>query len=207
MSRYQYEKFRLFLTVSSVSISSCLSFSFSFPHKQIFCYPSLVVVLFYTLILLLQYCSLLSFGNGSCGDLWVGVNWPWTTKEMLQSCGQKNNFRDSERERRAYFLWVWQVLIEESVFLMEEVVCLWMEGGLCRGTEEGALGEKGLSGFVGLGKERWGRKVYRVLEKPFFAFMFFFFFFFNILLTQKIVEASKAPILYIFIYIYINYYI
>ena len=96
---------------------------------------------------------------------------------MFQSCGQKNNFRESERERRAYFLWEWWVLIEKFVFLMEEVVCLWMEGGLCRGTEEGALGEKGLSGFVGLGKERWGRKVYRVLEKPFFAFMFFFFFF------------------------------
>ena len=97
---------------------------------------------------------------------------------MFQSCGQKNNFKESERERRVYFLWVWWVLIEEFVFLIEEVVCLWMEGGLCRGTEEGALGEKGLSGFVGLGKERWGRKVYRVLEKPFFAFMFFFFFFF-----------------------------
>ena len=64
------------------------------------------------------------------------------------------------------------------MFLMEEVVCLWMEGGLCRGTEEGALGEKGLSGFVGLRKEHWGRKVYRVLEKPYFAFMFFFFLYF-----------------------------
>ena len=87
------------------------------------------------------------FGNGSCGDLWVGVNWPWTTKEMFQSCGQKNNFKESERERRVYFLWVWWVLIEEFVFLIEEVVCLWMEGGLCRGTEEGASGEKSLSGF------------------------------------------------------------
>ena len=37
-------------------------------------------------------------------------------------------------------LWVWWVLIEEFVFLMEEVVCLWMEGGLCCGTEEGVLG-------------------------------------------------------------------
>ena len=61
MSRYRYEKFRLFLTVSSVTISSCLYFSFSFPYNQILCYPSLVVVLFSTLILLLQYCSLLSF--------------------------------------------------------------------------------------------------------------------------------------------------
>ena len=32
------------------------------------------------------------------------------------------------------------VLIEESVFSVVEVVCLWMEGGLCRGTEEGMLG-------------------------------------------------------------------
>ena len=173
MSRYRYEKFRLFLTVSSVTISSCLYFSFSFPHNQILCYPSLVVVLFSTLILHLQYCSLLSFGNGSCGDLWVGVNWLWTTEKMFQSCGQKNNFRESERERRAYFLWVWWVLIEEFVFLMEEVVCLWMEGGHCCGIEEEVLGEKGLSGFVGLRKECWGRKVYRVLEKFYFAFMFF----------------------------------
>ena len=28
------------------------------------------------------------------------------------------------------------VLIEESVFLVVEVVCLWMEGGLCRGSKE-----------------------------------------------------------------------
>ena len=60
------------------------------------------------------------------------------------------------------------------MFLMEEVVCLWMEGGLCRGTEEGALGEKGLSGFVGLRKTCWRRKFYWVLEKLYFAFMFFF---------------------------------
>ena len=65
---------------------------------------------------------------------------------MFQSCGQKNNFRESKRERRAYFLWVWKVLIEEFVLLMEEVVCLWIEGGLCHRTEEGALGEKSLSG-------------------------------------------------------------
>ena len=64
------------------------------------------------------------------------------------------------------------------MFLMEEVVCLWMEGGHCRGIEEEALGEKGLSGFMGLRKERWGRKVYRVLEKLYFAFMFFIFYFF-----------------------------
>ena len=181
MSRYRYKKFRLFLAVSFVTPFLPLYFSFSFPHNQILCYPSLVVVLFSTPILLLQYCSLLSF---SCGDLWVGVNWPWTTKEMFQSCGQKNNFRESERERRAYFLCLWQVLIEESVFLMEEVVCLWMEGGLCHGTEEGALGLKGLSGFMRLRKECWGRKVYWVLEKLylllcfFFVFLVFMFFFF-----------------------------
>ena len=58
-----------------------------------------------------------------------------------------------------YFLWVWWVLIEEFVFLLEEVVCLWMEGGLCHGTEEGVLGENSFSGFMGLRKERWGRKV------------------------------------------------
>ena len=93
---------------------------------------------------------------------------------MFQSCGQKNNFRECERKRRAYFLWVWWVLIEEFLFLMEEVMCLWMEGGLCRGIEEGALGEKSLSGFVGLRKERRGRKVYRVFEKLYFDYMFFF---------------------------------
>ena len=71
---------------------------------------------------------------------------------MFRSCGQKNNFRESERKRRAYFLWVWWVLIEEFLFLMEEVMYLWMEGGLCRGIEEGALGEKSLSGFGGLRK-------------------------------------------------------
>ena len=70
-----------------------------------------------------------------------------------------------------YFLWVWWVLIEEFVFLIEEVVCLWMEGGHCRGIEEEALGEKGLSGFMGLRKERWGRKVYRVLEKLYFSLL------------------------------------
>ena len=56
-------------------------------------------------------------------------------------------------------MWVWWVLIEEFVFLLEEVVCLWMEGGLCHGTEEGVLGENSFSGFMGLRKERWGRKV------------------------------------------------
>ena len=78
---------------------------------------------------------------------------------MFQSSGQKNNLRESERERRAYFLWEWWVLIEKFVFLMEEVVCLWMEGGLCRGTEEGALGEKSLLN----------------LEKLYFAFIYIFF--------------------------------
>ena len=77
---------------------------------------------------------------------------------MFQSCGRNNNFRESERKRRAYFLWVWWILIEEFLFLMEEVMCLWMEGGLCRGIEEGALGKKSLSGFVGLRKERRGEK-------------------------------------------------
>ena len=71
---------------------------------------------------------------------------------MFRSCGLKNNFRESEKKRRAYFLWVWWVLIEEFLFLMEEVTCLWMEGGLCRGIEKGELGEKSLSGFVGLRK-------------------------------------------------------
>ena len=44
------------------------------------------------------------------------------------------------RKKISIGLWVWWVLIEEFVFLMEEVVCLWMEGGLCCGTEEGVLG-------------------------------------------------------------------
>ena len=71
--------------------------------------------------------------------------------QNCENCGQKSNFRESERKRRAYLLWVWWVLIEEFLFLME-VMCLWMEGGLCRGIEEGALGEKSLSDFVGLRK-------------------------------------------------------
>ena len=71
---------------------------------------------------------------------------------MFRSCGQKNNFRESERERRAYFLWVWWVLIEEFLFLMEEVMCLWMEGGLCRGIEEGAIGGEKFIGFCGTSK-------------------------------------------------------
>ena len=54
-------------------------------------------------------------------------------------------------------MWVWWILTEEFVFLMEEAVSLWMEGGLCHGTEEEAL----------------GRKVYRVLEKLYFDFLFF----------------------------------
>ena len=37
------------------------------------------------------------------------------------------------------------VLIEESVFLVVEVVCLWMEGGLCRGSKE-----EDLYWFVGM---------------------------------------------------------
>ena len=56
---------------------------------------------------MLLLCSLQlvkPFGNGSCGDLWVGVNWPWNTKEMFQSCGQKNNFKESERERSVLFV-------------------------------------------------------------------------------------------------------
>ena len=43
------------------------------------------------------------------------------------------------------------VLIEESVFLVVEVVCLWMEGGLCRGSKEEDLywfvGMMGMVGF------------------------------------------------------------
>ena len=64
---------------------------------------------------------------------------------------------------------------------MEEVVSLWMEGGLCHGTEEEAL----------------GRKVYRVLEKLYFDFLFFFI---NIMLMWKIVGVSKVSVLYIYIY-------
>ena len=44
------------------------------------------------------------------------------------------------RKKISIGLWVWWVLIEKFVFLMEEVVCLRMEGGLCRGIEEGVLG-------------------------------------------------------------------
>ena len=103
--------------------------------------------------------------------------------QNCENCGQKNNFRESERKRRAYFLWVCWVLIEEFLFLMEEVMCLWMEGGLCRGIEEGALEEKSLSGFVGLRKERWGEKFIGfsksfILILSFFFFFFFFFLFF-----------------------------
>ena len=69
-------------------------------------------------------------------------------------------FRSSERERRVYILWVWRVLIEEFLFLMEEVVSLWMEGGLCRVTEEAVLGEKSLSGFVGLRNEGFRKALF-----------------------------------------------
>ena len=63
-----------------------------------------------------------------------------------------------------------------------------MEGGLCHGTEEGALGEKSLSGV---------RK----------ALFWFFVFFINIMLMWKIVGVSKVSVLYIYIYIYIDKYI
>ena len=57
-------------------------------------------------------------------------------------------------------------------------------------------------GFAtGLKKERWGRKVYRVLEKLYFDFMFFFF---NIMLMWKIVSFRGFG--YIYIYIYIDNY-
>ena len=167
MSKYRYEKFQslshrifcnylasLFFFFFSPQSNPLLSLSCS--SALFYTDPSLVVLLFVILLL----CSLqlvMPFGNGSYEDLWVGVNWSWTTKEMFQSCGQKSNFRESERERRAYFLWVWWILTEEFVFLMEEVVSLWMEGGLCHGTEEEVL----------------GRKVYRVLEKLYFDFLFF----------------------------------
>ena len=82
------------------------------------------------------------------------------------------------------------------MLLMEEVVCLWMEGGHCRGIEEEALGEKGLSGFMGLRKERWGRKVYRVLEKLYFTFMFFF-------LKKYYIEMENCGSFKSFGYIYI----
>ena len=43
------------------------------------------------------------------------------------------------------------VLIEEFVFLVVEVVCLWMEGGFCCGSKEGDLywfvGMVGMGGF------------------------------------------------------------
>ena len=123
---------------------------------------------------------------------------------MFQSCGQKNNFRESERRKRAYFLWVW-VLIEEFLFWMEEVMCLWMEGVLCHGIEEGVLEEKSLSGLMGLRKERCGEKFIR-FSKSFILILSFFFnlcFFFNIMLTWKIVGVSKVSVIYIYIYIYI----
>ena len=96
--------------------------------------------------------------------------------------------------------------MEEFAFLMEEVVCLSMEGGHCRGIEEEALGEKGLSDFMGLRKERWGRKVYRVLEKLYFAFMFFIFYFFYLCFFLKYcanVENCENFKSFGFIYIYI----
>ena len=49
---------------------------------------------------------------------------------------------------------------------------------------------------MGLRKERQGRKVYRVFEKLYFDYMFFFL---NIVLTWKIVGASKVSVLYIYI--------
>ena len=48
---------------------------------------------------------------------------------------------------------------------------------------------------MGLRKEHWGRKVYRVFEKLYFDYMFFFL---NIVLTWKIVGASKVSVLYIY---------
>ena len=54
---------------------------------------------------------------------------------------------------------------------------------------------------VGLRKERWKRKVYRVFEKLYFDFKLFIYFFFNIVLMWKIVGASKVSVLYIYIYI------
>ena len=39
------------------------------------------------------------------------------------------------------------------MFLVVEVVCLWMEGGLCHGSQEGALGEL-------VEEEHWGSWIY-----------------------------------------------
>ena len=55
-----------------------------------------------------------------------------------------------------------------------------MKSGLCRETEEGALGEKSLSGF---------RKA---------LFYFYVFLKKNIILRWKIVEVSKVSVLYIY---------
>ena len=48
-----------------------------------------------------------------------------------------------------------------------------MEGGLCRGIEEGVLEQKSLSGFVGLRKERWGEK-FIGFSKSFILILYFF---------------------------------
>ena len=128
------------------------------------------------------------FGNGSCGDLWVGVNWPWTTKEMFQSCGQKNNFREWEGEKNVLFMGMvgfeWGICVfdgRSDVSLDGRWALLGGEKfiGFC-GTEEGALGEKILSGF-------W-------------KFLFCFYFFRkNIVLTWKIVRILEASVLYRYI--------
>ena len=54
---------------------------------------------------------------------------------------------------------------------------------------------------MGLTKERWKRKVYRVFEKLYFDFKLFIYLFFNIVLMWKIVGVSKVSVIYIYIYI------
>ena len=53
---------------------------------------------------------------------------------------------------------------------------------------------------MGLRKERWKRKVYRVFEKLYFDFKLFIYLFFNIVLMWKIVGVSKVSVIYIYIY-------
>ena len=77
-----------------------------------------------------------------------------------------------------------------------------MEGGLCRGIEEGVLGEKSLSGFVGLRKECRGIKVYRDFEKLYFYYMFFLKYCADV---KNCGSFKSFGFIYIYIYIYIDY--
>ena len=60
---------------------------------------------------------------------------------------------------------------------------------------------------MGLRKERWKRKVYRVFEKLYFDFKLFIYLFFNIVLMWKIVGVSKVSVIYIYIdYFFLTYF-